>query len=369
MSSTRLATLLLPLLLTTAAVSNTLQAETAAGIWTSTTGSTIVIPNSPKSFDIVVASRDGSNNLYSGTWKAGAGGRQFSYSSGQVNCVFDARNANRVTVTNRSGSNTWTRTHLMSVRAATGNLHSEAKTVAGVWVASTGATIIIPSNPNKFLLIVKRPAGNNGVYRGVWDSGQGLRRFRYAVGKNLWTCSVRADNPNRIIVQGSGKAFTWDRTHVMTAVSASAPGGGFRPGGIVGGAPQGGHGQGGHGGQANQGGNGQGNQGGHIGHHHPETGRGTSVAGIWVSSSGNKIIIPANPDAFDIIFKRTDGRQFLLKGRWVAGHSGHQFSYTLNNIVTVCTLDAYDSNRIVCTVPGNKYVWTRLHANFNRPAK
>ena len=94
--------------------------------------------------------------------------------------------------------------------------------------------------------------------------------------------------------------------------------------------------------------------------------RASDVAGIWKSSSGSVVIIPANPDNFDIIMRTKDGRSLLFAAAWV-GKGYTQFTYSYQNTASVCNVDPNDPNKITVTVGDVVTVWTRERTMTSAP--
>jgi len=94
--------------------------------------------------------------------------------------------------------------------------------------------------------------------------------------------------------------------------------------------------------------------------------RASDVAGIWKSSSGSVVVIPANPDNFDIIMRTKDGRSLLFAAAWV-GKGYTQFTYSYQNTASVCNIDPHDPNKITVTVGDVVTTWTRERTMTSAP--
>ncbi len=326
-----------------------------SGVWQSSSGTTILIPSIPGAFDLLFKAQNGTLSRASATWQVRGGLKTFSYAYGNsvAVCTPDPRNAFRITVTSPAGATAWTRVSQGHLTPVTGNLKTDSATIAGVWKSSTGSTVVIPASAKHFMVYVKRASGIHGLHPATWKSLRGVKQFTYQSGQFPWTCTVHTQNPNIITVQGSGQSFRWTRSHIMTNTSVAQGGNlqayrppvqnhanGYRP-------PQA---------QAQQ-------------RPAPAATRSTihNISGVWQSTTGNQIIIPANPAAMDIIFKTTTGQRYLLAGSWVQGQVGRQFFYTLNNKAAVCTLDTQTYKRIFCKVDQTVSTWTRIRTSSSRP--
>jgi hypothetical protein len=94
--------------------------------------------------------------------------------------------------------------------------------------------------------------------------------------------------------------------------------------------------------------------------------QGADVAGIWKSSSGSVIVIPANPENFDIIMRTKDGRTLLFSAAWV-GKGFKQFTYSYQNVAAVCNVEPNDFNKITVTQGDTVTVWTRERTMTSAP--
>ncbi len=86
-----------------------------------------------------------------------------------------------------------------------------------------------------------------------------------------------------------------------------------------------------------------------------------NVYGVWTSTSGNRFEIPRGPEGtFDLIMKATSGKLSLMRGGWVEGMEGTQFTYGTKGNLNTATFSNDDPNRIRVVSPNGKAnFWTR----------
>lgn len=334
----------------------------ASGVWKSTSGNTIIIPDNPKAFDVVVMSTNGKVLHMGGSWSPGLTGSQFTYTYGnqQNVCVFTTGNPNQIICHSSNGRSVWNRTHTTTRYRVENGTPLEHSTLAGIWRSTSGSTVIIPANPHALHVIVMAPSGTRTLYVARWISTKGVKQFAYSVPNQPdWVATVQAGNPNLISVRNrNGAGSNWTRQQVTkyTAVRQSpqvvqppvvrppvvrppvvAPPVVRPP--VV-----------------NQ-------PSTNVPQQTIRTGKGSyAVAGVWMSSGGSKFVIPADPDDLDIVLTSSKGEKRLFRGHWVEGKVGVQFYYRGEQRVRICTIDTNNPNRIYVanrSGTGRKAVWTR----------
>lgn len=85
------------------------------------------------------------------------------------------------------------------------------------------------------------------------------------------------------------------------------------------------------------------------------------IYGFWRSSSGNKFEIPRGREgSFDLIMKAPSGKLSLMRGAWVEGMEGTQFTYGTGGAVNTGTFSNDDPHRIrVVPARGKATFWKR----------
>src|SRR5512146_340323 len=153
-----------------------------------------------------------------------------------------------------------------------------AADIYGSWKSTSGNVFeISDSRRGGFKLLLTRPDGSQEKLRGDWVPGMAGSQFNYWSGNTQYTVTFSARDPNRVRVTAPGMTTTWWQ-RFSRAVSVPA--------------------------------------------------HRAKIFGFWASTSGNVFeIAEAHRGGFKLWVTYPSGKRLVLRGDWVRGMGGQQFTY------------------------------------------
>jgi hypothetical protein len=183
-----------------------------------------------------------------------------------------------------------------------------AADVYGTWKSTSGNVFeITDSRRGGFKLRLTYPNGTQEVLRGDWVPGMEGLQFNYWNRDNVQhVATFSRRDPDRVRVQVGTTVSWWQRVSHAVAVPAHK----------------------------------------------------AKIFGFWRSSSGNVFeITEAHRGGFKLWVTMTSGKRMVLRGDWVRGLSGSQFTYWEGKYQYTGTFSPDDPDRVRVVAPGNVVTW------------